>query len=64
MVAMALRYFGALVLIAAGISFLPPNAATIATPGGMVAPGLHVATVVRRVSLVVRTRASWDRRRR
>jgi len=34
---MALRYFGALVLIAAGISFLPPNAATIATPGGMVA---------------------------
>jgi hypothetical protein len=37
MVAMALRYFGALVLIAAGISFLPPDAATIVTTGGMVA---------------------------
>jgi hypothetical protein len=37
MVATALRYFGALVLIAASISFLPPDAATIATTGGMVA---------------------------
>jgi hypothetical protein len=37
MVAMALRYLGALVLIAAGISFLPSDAATIVTPGGMVA---------------------------
>jgi|307.fasta_scaffold277555_1 hypothetical protein len=37
MVAMALRYVGALVLIAAGVSFLPPDAATIVTLGGMVA---------------------------
>jgi hypothetical protein len=37
MVAMALRYFGALILIAAGISFLPRDAATIVTPGGMFA---------------------------
>ena len=37
MVAMTLRCFGALILIAAGISFLPPDVATIATPGGMVA---------------------------
>jgi len=37
MVAIALRYFGALVLIAAGFSFLPSDAATIVTPGGMAA---------------------------
>lgn len=37
MVARALRYVGALLLIAAGISFLPQDAATIATTGGMVA---------------------------
>ena len=37
MVAMALRNLAALVLIAASISFLPPDAATIATPGGLFA---------------------------
>ena len=37
MVAMALRYLAALVLIAASISFLPPDAASIATPGGLFA---------------------------
>jgi hypothetical protein len=37
MIARALRYLGALLLIAAGISFLPQDAATIATTGGMVA---------------------------
>ena len=39
MVAMAFRYCSALVLIVAGITFLPPTAATIGTLGGMVALG-------------------------
>ena len=39
MIAVAFRYLAALLLIAAGISFLPPDAATIFTTGGSVALG-------------------------